>query len=140
MAGLVVVFRSLGLLILLLAVQMVPVKCKLATSTANRAAPYELLLLLRKSNQLTISLSVRSPAQISPPTVLPASDQNVPNNAGNNVTFSCGVANDLNLVWEVDNLQITPRTLPAFQDRGITTDGVDGSVLVFTDAVSECGL
>jgi hypothetical protein len=46
------------------------------------------------------------------------------------------VAAGLNLVWQVGNLQITPSTLPAFQDRGITTRGQDGSVLVFTEEVS----
>ena len=46
------------------------------------------------------------------------------------------MAAGLNLVWQVGNLQITPSTLPAFQDRGITTQGQDGSVLVFTEEVS----
>ena len=72
--------------------------------------------------------------------MVPAADQNVPNNTRENVTYSCSVAAGLNLVWQVDNLQITARMLPAFLDLGIITRGPDGSTLVFTEDVSRVSM
>ena len=74
---------------------------------------------------------------VVPPAVLvPAIDVAVPDNTGENVTYTCtSPPPGLILLWEVDNLQITPSRVASFQDQGIFI--MNTTTLIFTEQVSQ---
>ena len=74
------------------------------------------------------------------PELTPSNNQTVPNNLGENVTYICTIPMNSNfeLLWEVDNRQITPDIRKAFQDRGIfimSGSSNRESTIIFTQEV-----
>ena len=73
------------------------------------------------------------------PELTPSNNQTVPYNLGENVTYICTIPMNSNfeLLWEVDNRQITPDIIEAFEDRGIFMSGSSNheSTIIFTQEV-----
>ena len=65
----------------------------------------------------------------------PPTNQTVPDNLAGNVTYTCTIPSDPNLMvqWEVDNLQISVDRIELFEGIGIFIE--DEATLVFTRQV-----
>ena len=87
---------------------------------------------------LCLSPYLSLPHQV--PELTPPNNQTEPNNLGDNVTYICTIPMipNLELLWEVDNRQITPDIIEAFEDRGIfimSGSSDNESTIIFTQEV-----